>query len=184
MSIEDDWVRFLAVPVAVFSAAGTVHATQYLSVEQAQKTMFGAAAQFERRSIKLEKDVARDIEKISGVEVRFLDVPVWQVSEDGKPAGYFFVDEVYGKHEFITYAVALEMDGRVRQVEILDYRETYGYQVRESAWRAQFVGKTLADPLKIDADIQNISGATLSCRHVTEGVKRILAIHDRMLRKS
>lgn len=184
MSPHDDWVRFLAVPVAVFSAAGGVHATQYLSVEQAQKAMFGAAAQFERRSVKLEKDAAREIEKISGVKVRMLDVPVWQVSEDGKPTGFFFVDEVYGKHEFITYAVALDADGRVRQIEILDYRETYGYQVREPAWRAQFVGKTLADPLKLETDIQNISGATLSCRHVTEGVKRVLAIHERMLRKS
>lgn len=184
MSAHDDWVRFLAVPVAVFSAAGAVHATQYLSVEQAQKAMFGAAALFERRSVKLEKDVARDIEKISGVKVRLLDVPVWQVSENGRAAGHFFVDEVYGKHEFITYAVALDMDGRVRQIEILDYRETYGYQVREAAWRAQFVGKTLGDPLKLDADIQNVTGATLSCRHITEGIKRILAIHDRMLKKT
>lgn len=184
MGTHDDWVRFLAVPVAVFSAAGAVHATQYLSAEQAQKSMYGATAQFERRSLKLEKDVARDIEKFSGVKVRFLDVPVWQVSDNGKPAGYFFVDEVYGKHEFITYAVALDAQGRVRQVEILDYRETYGYQVREPAWRAQFVGKGFADPLKFDADIRNISGATLSCRHITEGVKRILAIHDRMLKKT
>ena len=29
-------------------------------------------------------------------------------------------------------------------------------------------------PLKVGADIRNISGATLSSMHVTEGVKRIL----------
>jgi Na+-translocating ferredoxin:NAD+ oxidoreductase RnfG subunit len=184
MSAHDDWVRFIAAPVAVFAAAGAVHAAQYLTVEQAQKAIFGAAAQFERRSVQLDKAVSREIEKISGVKLRFTDVPVWQVSENGRPAGWFFVDEVYGKHEFITYAVGLDAEGRVRQIEILDYRETYGYQVREAAWRAQFAGKTLADPLKLDGDIQNIAGATLSCRHLAEGVKRILAIHDKVLRQS
>jgi len=184
MDARDDWVRFLAVPVAVFAAAGVAHATQYLTAEQAQKAMFGATARFERLGVKLEKPVASEIEKFSGVKLRTLDVAVWQVVEDGKPAGHFFVDEVYGKHEFITYAVAVDPEGRVRQIEIMDYRETYGYQVRESAWRAQFVGKKVTDPLKLETDIQNISGATLSCRHVTEGVKRILAIHDRLIKRS
>lgn len=184
MNPHDDWVRFLAAPVAVYAAVGTAHATQYLTAEQAQKSMFGAGAQFERLSVKLDKPMASDIEKFSGVKLRNPDVPVWRVTEDGKPAGFFFVDEVYGKHEFITYAVGLDADGRVRQVEIMDYRETYGYQVREASWRAQFVGKTIADPLKLETDILNVSGATLSCRHVTEGVKRILAIYDRMLKKS
>ena len=42
---------------------------------------------------------------------------------------------------------------------------------------AQFVGKTSASPLKVNGDIRNISGATLSSMHVTEGVKRILAAY-------
>ena len=36
--------------------------------------------------------------------------------------------------------------------------------------------------LKLDADIKNISGATISCRHVTDGVKRLLALHDLVLK--
>lgn len=183
MSAHDDWVRFIAAPVAVFAAA-SAHATQYITVEQAQKLMFASGAQFVRRDLKLEKDSAGEIEKISGIKVRVLDVPLWEVSENGKPAGYFIVDEVVGKHEFITYAVALATDGKVRQVEILDYRETYGYQIRNPLWRAQFVGKSLADPVRLESDIQNISGATLSCRHVTEGVRRILATYEHVLRKS
>lgn len=183
MSSPNDWVRFIAVPVAVFSAA-SAHATQYITVSQAQKLMFGAGAQFERRDLKLDKGAAQDIEKASGVRVRLLDVSLWEVSENGNAAGYFIVDEVYGKHEFITYAVALDTGGRIRQIEILDYRETYGSQIRFPQWRAQFIGKTVADPVKLESDIQNISGATLSCRHVTEGVKRLLATYDRVWRKS
>jgi hypothetical protein len=97
--------------------------------------------------------------------------------------GYFIVDEVVGKHEFITYALALADNGAVRQIEILDYRENYGFEVRSPAWRAQFVGKTSADPFSLDADIRNISGATLSCRHLTEGVRRLLATHEYLRRR-
>jgi Na+-transporting NADH:ubiquinone oxidoreductase subunit NqrC len=66
----------------------------------------------------------------------------------------------------------------VRGIEILEYRESYGHEVRMAAWRKQFAGKSIADPLQLDQDIRNISGATLSCRHVTAGVKRLLALHE------
>ena len=66
----------------------------------------------------------------------------------------------------------------MHQIEIMDYRESYGYEIRNEAWRRQFVGKRDGDPLKLDVDIQNIGGATLSCRHITDGVKRLLALYN------
>ncbi len=82
-----------------------------------------------------------------------------------------------GKHEFITYAVALDATGGVKDIEILDYRETYGSEVREPAWRAQFTGKHHGATLKLGDDIRNISGATLSSKHITDGVRRLLATY-------
>ncbi len=182
MSSHNDWVRFIAAPIAVFSSV-SAHATQYMAVEQAQKLMYGPGAQFVRQDLRLEKATAKEIEKISGVKVRVAEVPLWQVNENGRLSGYFIIDEVIGKHELITYAIALDPGGAVRQIEILEYRENYGSQIRYPQWKAQFVGKTSADPVTLERDIQNISGATLSCRHVTEGVKRILATYDAVLRK-
>jgi hypothetical protein len=45
-------------------------------------------------------------------------------------------------------------------------------------WRKQFNGKTAADPIKLNQDIQNIGGATLSCKHITDGVKRVAVLYD------
>ena len=89
--------------------------------------------------------------------------------------GRVLVDSVVGKFEQIDYAVALDASGKVLAVEILAYREGHGGEVRLPAWRNQFVGKTAADPLRVGSDIANISGATLSCTHVTDGVHRLLA---------
>ena len=89
------------------------------------------------------------------------------------------LDHVVGKHLYIDYAVSIE-GGRIRRVDILAYRESYGGEIRSPSWLAQFVGKTGASPLKVGSDIRNISGATLSSLHVTEGVKRVLGAYGHL----
>ena len=171
--------RFVLVPVAsvvaVAAQAGMVapaFATVYLSIEQAQDLLIpGATLVPDFRT--LTRDEVRAIEKASGVNVLTRDLKVWRAST----GGWFIADQVVGKHEFIPFALALDRDGAVTGVEILEYREAYGDQIRQAAWRAQFVAKRQGAPLKLTAEIQNISGATLSCRHVADGIKRLLATH-------
>lgn len=182
MAAREDWLRFIAVPVAALTVAGTVQAAEYLTVEQAQKLMFGKSATFTRKDLAFSDGAKKAIQQASGVRVERDKQPLWEVRQGDQLVGYFIVDEVYGKHEYITYAVALEADGRVRQIEVLIYRESYGYEIRNPAWRAQFIGKKSGDPVMLDEDIKNISGATMSCRHISEGVKRLLATYDEYLR--
>ena len=159
------------LPIAAVSTS--VYAKTYFTVEQAQEAIF-PGAKMTQAFVTLTDTQRREIERRTGVNVRLTEIHLWKVSE----GGYFVVDEVLGKHEFITYAVGLKADGSVKQIEIMDYRESYGYEVRNVDWRNQFVGKTSASPLKLAGDIHNVSGATLSCRHVTDGVKRILATYE------
>ena len=101
----------------------------------------------------------------------------------GSNGSWLIIDEVLGKHEMITYAVAMKPTGEIMGVEIMEYVESYGYEIQDHRWRQQFIGKTRNDPVKLNQDIQNISGATLSAKHVTDGVKRVLAIYDLVLSK-
>ena len=158
------------LPVAAISTS--VYATTYLTVEQAQQTIFPGAT-LTQAFVTLTDDQKREIERRSGVEVSNKAVRLWKVGS----GGYFIVDEVIGKHEFITYAIGLNADGSVKQIEIVVYRESYGYEVRNAAWRRQFVGKTTENAVRLDQDIRNISGATLSSRHVADGVRRVLATY-------
>jgi Na+-translocating ferredoxin:NAD+ oxidoreductase RnfG subunit len=143
-----------------------------LTTEQAQQAIF-PGKMMTAAFVTLRDAQAKQIEKTTGVNVRTRDVKAWKV-EGG---GIFVLDEVVGKHEFITYAVGINADGRVVGLEIVDYRESYGYEVRNADWRAQFIGKGPADPLQLTHDVRNVSGATLSCKHVTDGVKRVLATY-------
>jgi len=165
------WLPAACLPVAAISISA--YAATYLTVEQAQQTIF-PGEKLAPANIMLTNEQAREIERRSDANVRRKDIKLWKVAN----GGYFIVDEVVGKHEFITYAVGLNADGTVKQIEIMTYRESYGYEVRNADWRAQFVGKNAAAPLKLNKDIKNISGATLSCRHIADGVKRILATYE------
>jgi Na+-translocating ferredoxin:NAD+ oxidoreductase RnfG subunit len=169
--MDSSFVRWVWLPTAVISSS--VYATTYLTVEQAQQAIF-PAAKLTQAFVTLTDAQQRAIEQKAGVNIRNREIRAWKVAG----GGWFMVDEVVGKHEFITYAVGLQADGSIKQIEIMDYRENYGYEIRTAGWRRQFVGKTGNDSLKLDQDIRNISGATLSCRHLTEGVKRLLATYD------
>jgi len=154
------------------------HAASYLSVEQAQKEFFPGADRFELRDAKINEAEKELIEKKSGTKVRLAEQKAWRAWKGTKPLGYFLVDEVYGKHEFITYAAAIDPNGLLSHVQILEYKESYGGDVKNPLWLKQFLGKGIAAPLTLGNDIVNISGATLSCKHVTDGIRRILATYE------
>ena len=166
------WHRFVLLPAAACVVSVPASAAVYLTVEQAQALMF-PNARFAPDFRTLTDAQAAAIEKDSGVNVRNRGLQVWRVST----GGWFIADDVVGKHEFITFALGLDPTGAVKDIEILEYRESYGSEVRQPEWRAQFTGKRQGAKLKLDDDIKNISGATLSSKHITDGIKRLLSTY-------
>ena len=143
-------------------------AKSYLTIEQAQKILW-PDQKLTPAPFDLTEEQADLIEDLSDIRVRNHHINGWR-SEDG---GWFIVDQVIGKHENIDLAVAISAEGKVMGIEVLTYRETYGDQIMHPKWRAQFHGKDSSEFLKLDKQIRNISGATLSCRHVTDGINRL-----------
>jgi len=167
-------VRWL-VPIGVgaVSVAQVAHAAQYLTIEQAQRAAFPDATTFV--SARADFDAAA-VGAPTGWSPH-----VWQVRKGDDVLGWFFADAVIGKSELINYSLALDAHGAVIALEVLEYREAHGGEVRLAPWRKQFIGKTAHDPVVLNQDIKNISGATLSCRHLTEGVQRLLKLREHAL---
>lgn len=163
------------LPVAALT--NSTFAADYLSVNEAQKILLPSADRFEVKSIELTEEQIDKIKELSGVRQRTKNPKIWQAFSKNEVLGWFFVDEVIGKHEFITFAAAISPDRKVLGIEVMSYRETHGGEVRKPEWRKQFNGKTLDNPFKLDVDVSNISGATLSCRNLLDGVKRLLVLH-------
>lgn len=176
------WLLPLGVVAAATLSSPHALAETYFNTEQAQKALFPEATAFELIAIQLTDADRAALGKVAKTRTPLPEKTLWRAKKGAETIGTFAIDDVYGKHEFITYAVALKPDGSVRGLEVMVYRETYGGQIRDAKWRAQFVGKTHGATLALDQDIVNISGATMSCLHVAEGVKRLLALHAMVLK--
>lgn len=124
--------------------------------------------------------VAASIARVfgSGTRVDTLRVDsaaVLRVSRADSLLGFAQVGNVLGKDQPITFLVAIDPGDRLKDVDILVYREPYGGEVAYEAWRRQFRGKTAGDSLRVGREIRSISGATISVHAVTLGVRRLLA---------
>lgn len=154
-----------------------VFAAVFLELDQAQRLLLPEAEQF------LPWDPALDAGKLVAISSQSeTRVPknyaprVWQAIAAGKVVGWMAADRVIGKYDWIDFAVGFSTDAVVSGVEVLAYRESHGAEIRQTAWRKQFNGRKGPQNMRFPDDIRNVSGATLSCQHVTEGVQRLSAL--------
>ncbi|HZV92772.1 MAG TPA: FMN-binding protein [Caldimonas sp.] len=167
-----------AVPALVSASA---FATTYLSAAQAEQALFPDATAFVAKPLALTPEQSRAIAAQAQTPLQTAFWKVFAATSNGRVLGYVITDSVIGKFDLIDYAVGVAPDGTIRGVEILAYREAHGGEVRTPAWRSQFVGKNAKAPLSVGVDIANISGATLSCTHLTDGIRRIADYATRVL---
>ncbi len=153
-----------------------VVAKTYLSVDQARQIIWPDLA-MEAFQATLSKAQMKSIKSSSKTRVRHDVVQGFRSKENQ----WLIIDQVIGKHEFIDLAVGLDANGKVTGIEVLTYRESYGDEIMNPKWRAQFHGKGMEKVLKLDQHIKNISGATMSCRHVTDGINRLTHTWDQVL---
>ena len=82
-----------------------------------------------------------------------------------------------GYSSYIKMLVSLDTDLKIKEIKILGHGETPGLgdQIEEAPFLNQYKGKALSQLKLVKTEttenIQAISGATISCRAVTNGVK-------------
>jgi electron transport complex protein RnfG len=102
----------------------------------------------------------------------------YPATSSGKPVAYIASTAGKGYSSYILMLVSLDIDMKIRDIKILHHAETPGLgdQVEDRAlFLDQFKGKGLSQLVLVKAEtkenIQAISGATISSRAVTNGVK-------------
>lgn len=170
--------------VFVLFAVDDVHAqaARYFTREEVLAYLFPKSEKidFEKKSLSADQ-VSQIKKKIPGVEVA-ANWTIYTARSKNVVDGYAIIDNIKGKEEPITFVVAINTDGTIREVEILQYRESHGGQVKNKSYRKNFAGKTSQAPLKAGMDIPIISGATISSRNVANGVKRVVLVFEALYR--
>ena len=150
----------------------------YLTEDEALKLMFPKSQRVKKDLLRLPSERKMAIEERIGWKFPEEAFEVY-IGETGTQIdGYAFVQNTIGKHKPMTYMVGVDAHGRVSNVELLIFREARGSEVRTKRFNVQYEGKTVSDPVRLNKDIINISGATMSVRSMTAGIKRVLVLVD------
>lgn len=152
-----------------------LYAGVYFTKDEALKMAFPEADSIEKKVVIVTDEQKKKIQELLHVKRVSRIYKYYAGTKNGKIMGYAKIDNVIGKSQPITFMVVLNLDGSIKMVEILAYRETQGGEIRQKRFRDQFKGKKVTDALRLNSDIRNISSATLSCRAITDGVRRIAA---------
>lgn len=161
--------QLFLIPAALIAPAAA-RAEIYLDFEQAKQLLYpdpGVTFTQEFRALTDEQIDA--VTKASDATVWERKVKVWRVST----GGWLFLDQVVGRDDWISFALAVDATGAVTGIEVLECLERWN-QVTMPEWRAQFKGRKRGK-IKLGENIEIISSTTLSSIHLTEGVNRLLA---------
>lgn len=147
----------------------------YLTKKAALDMAFPGADAIDKERKWLTDEQKTGIEKISLVKISENRFNFYVGKKNSKPMGYMLIDHIIGKSFPITFMTVLNVDGTVRDVEILVYREPRGWEVRFPSFMSQFFGMNAQSDFR---NINSITGATLSVRAIIKGVKKTVAAYQ------
>ncbi len=120
---------------------------------------------------------AESINPVKKVTISGKEGEIYEAKAGGQTVGYVVEGSGRGYSSFIRMLVAVDPGYKVMGIEILGHGETPGLgdQIETQAFKGQFKGKGIENlnvvKHETDTEIQAISGATISSRGVTKGVK-------------
>lgn len=150
----------------------------YLREEDGLKVILPKSERVRKELIKLSPEKKALIEERIGWKFPEESFEVYIGETGSQIDGYAVVQNTIGKHKPMTYMVGVDNKGFVSDIELLVFREARGSEVRQKRFNAQYEGKSVLDPVRINKDIINISGATMSVRSMSAGIKRVLVLVD------
>lgn len=168
------WILSLLVLV-VFSVA-TAAESVYQSPEDFLSATFSTTPDPQR--LTLSGDLSKDVKNILGHRYRKIRVPYWQ---DGCRSAWIL--EEIGKERYITTGFVVNSEG-LEKAKVLIFRESRGWEVKHDFFGLQFVGAKLTSKNKLDKNIDNISGATMSVDAVTNISRMALLLHAHVTKDS
>jgi FAD:protein FMN transferase len=167
---------WIAASAAILGSAVPAAAETYLTEAQALAVILGEGTIPRREDRTLDANLRARLEHETNVKFPGPAYTFFLTGPPNQPQKFAIVMNEIGKTEPITFMVGINDQGKVTEVVIMVFRENRGWEVKEKRFLNQFKGKTVRSPIRVEEDIINYTGATLSSKAVARGVKRALAL--------
>ena len=105
------------------------------------------------------------------------DYPALRIRYWGQAKRTAWILEEIGKEKPITVGLLVE-DNTLRNIRVLEFRESRGWEVRHGFFTDQFNGARLTEEQELDRSIDGISGATLSVRALEKLARLAIYLHS------
>ncbi len=146
----------------------------FFTKKQALKHAFPGVKKFKKKKVWLTPSQREAISKITGEKYNERRITFFEGIKGDQTQGFVTIGNEIGRSYPITFMVVITPEGTVKDVEIMVYREPHGWEVQFEYFMKQFFGRDASNPFD---NINNITGATLSVRSMTRGVKKAVAAY-------
>ena len=170
----------------------------FLSISYAQKTLIeqvdsldlsnsaievlGKNVEIRWQQFKVNENQKAEIESGLKTKTRVPEIISYAEIKANQKLFYLILDEAPGKTETFIYALYLNENLSIKDVDILLYRELYGGEIDEESFRDQFAGIVKPQQIIFGRTIQGVTGATISSQSITYHVRDLLMIFKETLR--
>lgn len=151
-----------------------------MTEKEALKLAFPDADEFDLHRMIATRTQRTELAERLGIRLPSRFFKYYRCKKNGKLIGRAIVDEAPGKYHPFEYLLAVDPAHKVLSIEILNYHEKFGFEVKQDSFKNQFKGHSPEDSKHLERDIRIIAGATISCQSLIEAVKRQLIYLDAM----
>ena len=160
----------VAACFALVTRAPPVNADVYQTPEKFLTQTFGAGKVPAPEIVWMTGALADQAEAALGHRAAALRLRYWALGARSA----WILDEI-GKTEAITAGFVIE-NQKIAQVQVLEFRESRGSEVRQQFFTGQFTGLSLQEKDQLSEPVDGISGATLSVRAIESMAKLALVL--------
>lgn len=111
------------------------------------------------------------------------DFTFYFAKKEGRLSGAALIIDEPGKWGLIKFIVRLSPQGEIRGAAVMAYKEVRGRPIASQSFLRQFAGKSLNSPLRLNQDIQAISGATVSSEAACFVMKKAMVLYKELALK-
>ena len=118
---------------------------------------------------KVHKNIS-DIFNSSTYTINSISHDFYTISESEMIIGYFIVPSEFSKYKKFDYLIIYNNFAEILKVEILNYRESHGFEICNKRWLKQFIGNNSDSEFEFNSKVDAISGATISVNSLKTSV--------------
>ncbi len=147
--------------------------------DRAMARIFPAAADYATVDVKIPPDALARIESRLGAALDPGERGNWiyyaVTGRKGELLGHVLTDAESGEYGAIELVLGVGVDGKIAAIYVQRARER-DKTFKSKAFLAQFIGRTVKDPLKIGKDIK--AAGVVATERVAFGVRKMLVMYD------